>query len=249
MKILSKVVLSEAPSAIFVDLDNTLYPYDPGHKAGLAAVGDKLKTNFDVQPEQFKALFDAARNSVKMRLGDAPSARSRLLYFQELLESIGLGAAVLKALDYEQTYWRTFLRHSYLFEGVTEFLDEARLRSIPVVLITNLTAQIQFQKLIYLGIEEAFDFVITSEQIGAEKPKPEIFHAAVAKVNCEPAKVWMIGDDLECDMAGSKQALDCLSFLKTNGSAPTKTRLANVDVTFDDFSKLTETLSKLEVTK
>jgi len=65
MKILSKVVLSEAPSAIFVDLDNTLYPYDPGHKAGLAAVGDKLKTDFDVQPEQFKTLFDAARNSVK----------------------------------------------------------------------------------------------------------------------------------------------------------------------------------------
>ena len=130
-----------------------------------------------------------------------------------------------------------------------EFLDEARLRSIPVVLITNLTAQIQFQKLVYLGIDEAFDFVITSEQIGAEKPNPEIFQAAVAKVNCQPDKVWMIGDDLECDMAGSKQALKCVSFLKTNGSRPSKASLSKVDVTFDDFAKLTQTLAKLEIAK
>ena len=70
---------------------------------------------------------------------------------QRMLEIMGLGSQVLVALDLEQTYWRTFLNSAVLFDGVRELLDEIRLYGIPTAIVTDLTAQIQFRKIIYFG--------------------------------------------------------------------------------------------------
>ena len=53
------------------------------------------------------------------------------------------------ALDFEQTYWRSFLSSSKLFSNVKDFLDDLRSASIKMAVITDLTAQIQFRKLVY----------------------------------------------------------------------------------------------------
>ena len=62
--------------------------------------------------------------------------------------------------------------------------------------ITDLTAQIQFRKLIYFGLDELFDYVVTSEEAGMDKPHKSAFELAIKKLNCRPEKIIMIGDDL-----------------------------------------------------
>lgn len=244
MKQHSEQVLATAPEAIFIDLDNTLYAYNAAHEAAMLAVSDKVTGTFSIAVAHFSELFSQARKNVKQRLNDNPSARSRLLYFQEMLELMGLGASVFSALDFEQTYWRSFLKAAPPFAGVSEFFDDARLRGIPLVLITNLTTRIQLQKLVYMGFDESFAFVVSSEQIGVEKPDAAIFEAAVERIKCDAKNVWMIGDDIEADMIGAKQALGCTTILKTNGAKITKAELANVDVTFDAFADLSAALEK-----
>ena len=72
---------------------------------------------------------------------------------QRMLEIIGLKSQILLSLDFEQTYWRNFFVNATLFENVLEFLDEIRLLNIPLIAITDLTAQIQFRKIIYFGLD------------------------------------------------------------------------------------------------
>ncbi len=118
---------------------------------------------------------------IKNRLKGTGSSHSRLLYLQRMLEILGLGSQVLLALDFEQTYWRTFLSNAILFDGVKELLEDIRLIGIPTAIVTDLTAQIQFRKIVYFGLEYYFDFIVTSEEARYDKPHEAPFKIAVEK--------------------------------------------------------------------
>ena len=57
-----------------------------------------------------------------------------------------------------------------LFPGVREFLQQLKSIGIRTANITDLTAQIQFRKMVYFGLDEYFDYVVTSEEAGCDKP-------------------------------------------------------------------------------
>jgi FMN phosphatase YigB (HAD superfamily) len=61
-------------------------------------------------------------------------------------------------------------------------------------LVTDLTSQIQLRKLAWLGLDKAFDLVITSEECGGDKctGKPEILLKRYIK--SLPSATWCIGD-------------------------------------------------------
>ena len=147
MKINNQERFAQLPDAFLFDTDNTLYPYDPAHEAAQRAVRDKVVNTFSISPEDFDKAFKEARTQVKTRLKNTASSHSRLLYLQRMLEIMGLGSQVLLALDFEQTYWRTFLSNATLFAGVKELLDEIRLLGIPTAIVTDLTAQIALEKM------------------------------------------------------------------------------------------------------
>ncbi|MGC6411727.1 MAG: HAD family hydrolase [Candidatus Puniceispirillaceae bacterium] len=245
MKTFNRTAFLQKPSAILIDLDDTLYAYGPAHKKAMMAVQYLMERQFKIPEKQFQDMFAVSRETVKLTLGKSPSARSRLLYFQTMFEIMGLGSSVVSALNCEQTYWNTLMRNAVLFDGVRDFLDEARLNSIPLVLVTNLTAQVQFQKLVYFGLSESFDFILTSEQIGVEKPAPQIFQAAEAKIGKKADAYWMVGDDLKCDIDGAKKALGCITIAKQNERSEKQIRLSGCDAMFDDYSQLTKMLNKL----
>ena len=49
------------PRAVIFDMDNTLYPYPPSHKAGMGAVEEKLVTDYGITPRSFAECFMRAR--------------------------------------------------------------------------------------------------------------------------------------------------------------------------------------------
>lgn len=124
MKINNHERFNRLPDAFLFDTDNTLYPYDPAHAAAQQAVREKVAKTFSISPDDFDKAFKEARTQVKTRLKHTASSHSRLLYLQRMLEIMGLGSQVLLALDFEQTYWRTFLSNAVLFDGVKELLDD-----------------------------------------------------------------------------------------------------------------------------
>ena len=149
MKIINSENFNKLPDAIFLDIDNTIYDYELAHNFALAAVKKKALKTFSISEKQFNNAFSEAKKQVKSNLKDTAASHNRLLYMQRMLEIIGLKSQILLSLDFEQTYWRNFFVNATLFENVLEFLDEIRLLNIPLIAITDLTAQIQFRNNIF----------------------------------------------------------------------------------------------------
>lgn len=54
------------------------------------------------------------------------------------------------------------------------------------------------------GIQEFFDEIIISEEVGWRKPKPAIFHKALELTKKDPDEVLFVGDNYSADVAGAK---------------------------------------------
>ena len=235
--ILDSERFAERPVAVLFDLDNTLYRYEPAHEAGMTAVRAKAARSVGAGREEFERAFAEARADTKAQLGSAASSHSRLLYFQRTLENLGLRSQVLLSLEFEQTYWRSYLSAVELREGVISFLDQLARAGIPKVIVTDLTAQVQFRKLVYLELDRLFEYVVTSEESGADKPDRSGFDIAMNKLSSPIGPVWMIGDNVITDLEGAKNAIDATT-LALRSEIGDQTKNSSIDMIFDSFGDL-----------
>ena len=184
-----------APDMVVFDLDNTLYPYEPCHHAGMEALYHFLGEHLNIKRSAAEDCFVAARNMLKSQLGSTAASHHRLLYFHLLLEMVGFQSQPQMALQLEALYWENYLSKMKLFEGARRLLEVIRHRNIPTALVTDLVAHIQFRKLVALDIDSAFDWVVTSEEAGKDKCEQAPFYVLKRKAQLErTAKIWMIGD-------------------------------------------------------
>ena len=228
---------SEKPSAIIFDTDNTLYPYDHPHEMATKAVEEKAIKLLGVDRKTFNEAYKEARKTVKAQLKSTASSHSRLLYFQNAIEVLGLKTQLLLTLDLEQTYWRTFLSHTQLFPMVRHFIQALRRKDFHTAVITDLTSQIQFRKLIYFGLDDGFDFVVTSEEAGEDKPARSPFDLTLRKLGVEPKATWMIGDNPKADIIGAS-SLGITTLQKRHSGIVVNNGDDGPDLVFDSFEEL-----------
>ena len=245
MRVYNQERFNRLPDAFLFDTDNTLYPYDPPHAAAQKAVRDKVIKTFSISTDDFDKAFKEARAQVKTRLKHTASSHSRLLYLQRVLEIMGLGSQVLLALDFEQTYWRTFLSNAVLFDGVKELLDDIRLLDIPTAIVTDLTAQIQFRKVVYFGLDQYFDYIVTSEEAGFDKPHEAPFQIALEKMRPKGNCIWMVGDNPVNDIRGAREKINAVTLQKIHTGVEVGTGINTADATFDNFGELRKMIAKL----
>ena len=91
------------------------------------------------------------------------------------------------------------------YEDAVAVLESLRGR-IRLAVVTNGTEEHQRTKLDASGLTGLFDAIVTSGAVGASKPDPAIFRAALATVGCEPGEAAMVGDNPLRDIAGAQQA-------------------------------------------
>jgi putative hydrolase of the HAD superfamily len=72
--------------------------------------------------------------------------------------------------------------------------------------VTNGPSEQQRRKIALTGVGRYFDAVVASCDIGAGKPDPAIFHAALAKLGVAASEALMVGNDAERDIAGAAAA-------------------------------------------
>jgi len=245
MKILTKNAFNSLPSAVLFDTDNTLYAYEPAHAMAQQAVRDKVVGTLSISKDDFDAAFSEARNQIKKSLGNTASSHSRLLYMQRMLEIMGLGSQVLLALDFEQTYWRTFLANAQLFDGVKGLLDDLRLLGIPSAVVTDLTAQIQFRKVVYFGLDQYFNCIVTSEEAGHDKPHEAPFKLALKKMQPQGQSIWMIGDNPVNDIRGSREMIGAVTLQKLHEGVELGVGINSPDAYFHNFNDVRNFISQL----
>lgn len=245
VKIFNQERFTRLPDAFLFDTDNTLFPFHPAHDAAQQAVREKISSTLAISPDEFDRAFREARTQVKSRLKNTASSHSRLLYLQRMLEIMGLGSQVLLALDFEQTYWRTFLTNAVLFEGVKRLLDDIRLLEIPTAIVTDLTSQIQFRKMVYLGLDKYFDYIVTSEEAGFDKPHEAPFRLALEKMRPKGECVWMIGDNPVNDIRGAREKINAVTLQKLHPGSQLETGANMPDAAFHEYEDLRRFLGQL----
>ena len=155
-----------------------------------------------------------------------------------------------------------FLRLLELSEDFADKITEMYVKSYPTIdapvkgaksVIRNLAGRFQlgivsngfpdtqYRKLRTLGMEELFDCILLSEEIGIRKPDPGIFWKAAELLARKPEECLYVGDSYEADVLGAKKAGMQMCWLNPGGLRPS----AEVKPDFE-ISKLDEILEILE---
>ncbi|MEI8011078.1 MAG: HAD family hydrolase [Candidatus Omnitrophota bacterium] len=201
---------------ILLDLDGTLYDYNRAHAPAHEAIIRLWAEKTGLPAVTISDAIAEARISVHDRLRGTAACHGRLLYFQGACERLGVSSFPL-ALDCYRLYWDVFIKNIQLYDGVAAFFDAVA--RIPVVIVTDLTADVQHRKIIDLGLAPRITGMVTSEEAGCEKPAPFIFHLALRKLGVAAAEACMIGDDPKKDIEGAA-AVGMTSFLASGDFNP-----------------------------
>lgn len=187
--------------AALFDLDDTLYSYDDCHRQALTAVLEAIGKAHDIPVPTLASSYAGISARLKDELGHTAACHSRFIYFKQLLAAHRLPLSGV--LAWHSLYWRLFHEAMRPAEGVHELLALLRARGVKIILVSDFLIQQQFEKLTTLGIIDCFDEIITSEEIGIEKPSSTVFLAALAAAGVSADQVIMIGDSFRKDIAGA----------------------------------------------
>lgn len=203
--------MSPRPAFIAIDLDDTMYGYESCHRVAQTAAENAIRDKYSIDGQIVRELMAQARLDTKDRLGSLASSHNRLLYFKLTLEKLGLGNHLDFALQLEATYWGYFLRAMRRTLGLTEFLELCRQEAIPVFVMTDLTTQIQIKKLSRLDVLDYITGLVSSEEVGSDKPEGDFFEYGRRHLGLPEGFGWVVGDDVAKD-GGLAEASGCTFF-------------------------------------
>lgn len=190
--------------AILCDLDGTLYPYDPSEALGYQRAQDYAVREMSLALGRFQSEYEKAYAQQRSDRTGNICYHSRTIRFQFLCENLGIPLHYAPRLA--DAYWKGFLEQMKPFDGVLDALALFRERGIRLGIGTNMTVERQFSKLEKLGLLDSFDFIVTSEEVGIEKPDPAFFRYCADKAKCPAGECLFIGDNIELDVRGALSA-------------------------------------------
>lgn len=102
--------------------------------------------------------------------------------------------------------WATVREQRYrlaLYDDVTDALDRLRAGGRSIAALSNLNESGRSISR-RLGLKGHIDFAVTSGEVGAEKPDPRMFYAALSQASVEPHEAVHVGDQLSSDIEGAR---------------------------------------------
>lgn len=189
---------------VIFDLDDTLYTdWDTCHRAGLQKVGAYGVARLGLTEEAAVTAFLDGRAHAIRRLGPVGSAHNRALFAKFGLERIGINP-VPHAENLHNAYWRGVFANMQIEPSIPRLLAALREAGVRTAVCTNMMADIQMRKLIELGLDDAFDCFVSSEEAGVDKPDPAIFRYTLERTGCTASEAAMVGDTYAHDIVGAQ---------------------------------------------
>jgi HAD superfamily hydrolase (TIGR01549 family) len=195
--------------AVFFDYYNTLVDYDPPRQVTeaemLGELGVKVKPEALLHPLLAADDFLSKEHS-RLSLGKRSQEEVAALYGRYhgmILKGAGveprpeLIGALLKR-------WFKLELKMALYDDVVTALDELKKRGLTLGLISNVDRDIS-ATYDQLGLAKWLQLKITSQDVGFNKPRPEIFRAALNQAKVEPSEAIYVGDQYEIDVLGANR--------------------------------------------
>lgn len=193
---------------IFFDLDRTLWDFETNSHETLSELAHKYKLSekgIDSVDE-----FIAGYIRINERMWDEYRKGlidKNTLSYDRFHEALGKYKITDRNLSENigNDYIAISPLKTNLFPGTLEVLHYLN-KKYSLHIITNGFEEVQHIKIKNCGIKHFFDQIITSERAGFKKPDVRIFQYSMNAVNAESTKSLMIGDSLEADIIGARNA-------------------------------------------
>jgi 2-haloalkanoic acid dehalogenase type II len=218
----------KAVKALFFDFDGTPLDGSGQGDAILATCREIASTHSDLEAarllEANSDVWTLYWPTVAQRwtLGSLDGASVRLEAWRRTLRACGCDDPdVARAASVAQS--RHLSKSLRLYPDVLALLPSLR-RRYSLALVTNGASDTQRESLRTLGIEQTFDSVAISGELGVAKPDPAIFQIALRELAAEPDQTWHVGDDPVTDVAGAQAAGLTAVWLNRRGSLWSKGR-------------------------
>jgi len=124
--------------------------------------------------------------------------------YRTLVEAWGLDAGLADRLV--TNFWESYDGHCRLSDDVRRTLDELRRRRLKLAVVTNGASMRQRRKIAALGLADAFDAILVSEEEGVRKPDAELFRRALARCGVAAHEALFVGDHPVADVEGACRA-------------------------------------------
>ena len=180
---------------VFLDLDNTL----TDRKATVSAYAEFFS-------EEFRdSLKDSVSNDyltdtfIKLDKGGYETHDARSESIRDLKIWKNSQSAVELSLHWQNWVPNNSLPMSGLYECLSELLD----MSFRLCLVSNGQSKNQRDKIKKLSLDQYFEKIVISEEVGFKKPDHRIFKFALSEMGCSAEDVFFIGDHPVNDYKGS----------------------------------------------
>jgi len=189
--------------AIF-DLDQTLYNYEECNKIAIKKITKFMKKEFGFDEKMILESYMNSRKEINTELNNTSSMHSRFLYIKKMLEKLSIDEKINYTVQIHNLYWEEFFKEMELFDWVESTLEKLDNENITIIIATDFNARIQFEKVRKLKIEKYIDTIITSQEIGEEKPSIKFAESIMKSVDANPNAIFYVGDNPKKDIFLSK---------------------------------------------
>ncbi len=198
------------PSAILFDMDDTILDDTSGGPACWEEVCNHHHSQLaGVMPKQ---LCDSILNQAKWYWSDVERHRVGRLNLTQARRDIVISALQKYGFDNSDTAYSiadlyTARREQLIqpFPGALESLQQLREKNIRLALITNGNGKAQRRKIDRFGLDRYFEVILIEGEFGVGKPDERIYRHALTQLDLLPSQVWMVGDNLEWDVAAPQR--------------------------------------------
>ena len=196
--------------AVFLDCDDTIGDWTNAEHQAL----QDIYSNFHL--EEIYASFDdylAAYKPYNLELwgkygrGEVTKEKLHFERFYRPIERLALSEERRAELAHKMGYDFLQLTNKYFsLLPDSDIIIRALAAKYPLTIISNGFKEVQYYKFAHSGLQECFAHTIISEEVGINKPQPEIFRIALEKNSVSADETVMIGDSYSSDIAGAKAA-------------------------------------------
>ena len=194
--------------AVFFDLYGTLAGFYPPRyeiqSQACAGFGIQVTPDGVLRGYALADAYMAEQNAVRpLRQRDRQGMNEFFAeYERRVLEGAGIDVTGQQALE----IWRAVRNVPYQltrFDDVLPTMDLLKSHGLTLGLISNMNRDGN-ELAENLGLTPYLDFAVTSLEVGAEKPHPPIFLAALDRAGVEPREAMHVGDQPTSDIEGAR---------------------------------------------
>ena len=197
------------PSVLLLDLDDTILD-DTGSRAMCwrETCLEAARRRPEIDPDALQREID----DVRVRFWSDPDEHRRWrIRLAEAFGEIVVEALANLGVDDRPLGMELGAMHDRLrkesitpLEGAVETLEELRRRGVVLGLITNGSAEGQRAKIERFALAGHFAYIGIEGEVGHGKPHREAYETALSALGVDASDCWMVGDNLEWDVAGAQ---------------------------------------------